>query len=171
MKHLIFLLILILGLFACSKNMPYENEFTKSEKAFEKFKQQNNNSYKFVLYIGSWTNFTSETTIYVQNGKVVKRDYTARQGVWQNDKWNYTTLEEYSETESNINTHVNGPKAVTLDEIYTKAKNELLKVNSKENKIFLETENNGMISSVGYVPNGCQDDCFRGYSISSIDAY
>lgn len=165
----IFLFILTITLFSCSKNLAYENEFTKSEKTFHQFKRQNNNSYKFVLYNSSWTNTGFETTIYVQNGKVVRKDFLATQGEWKNDKWNYTVLEEYTETEPNINTHVSGPRAITLDEIYAIAKNDLLTVDKKSNTIYFEAKNNGMISSVGYFPIGCQDDCFRGYSISSIE--
>ena len=170
MKNLLLFLILAVSLAACSKeDIAYESQFSKSEKAFNTFKEKNNNSYKFILHIHSWSGFSSETTVYVQNGKVVRRDYVATLGVWENDKWNFTILEEYTETENEINTNVNGPKAVTLDEVYSKAKNELLKVNSKENTIYFETKNEGMISSVGYVPQGCQDDCFRGYQISGIE--
>ena len=168
-KNLLLFLILVVSLTGCSKdNIAYENQFIKSEKAFNVFKVENNNSYKFVLHISSWTNFSSETTIYVQNGKVVRRDYIAKQGVWENGRWNFIILEEYTEVENEINTQVKLPKAITLDQIYSEAKNELLKVNSKENTIYFETENEGMISSVGYAPKGCQDDCFKGYNISGI---
>ena len=169
MKYVLFLFMLPVIIFSsCSKEMPYEEDFLKSEKAFHNFKQQNNNSYTFVLSTYSWTNFSSETTIHVKNGKIVGRDYIAKQGKWINDKWEFTILEEYIETEGNVNTHINGLTAITLDEVYQKTKNELLKVDGKQNTIYFEAKNNGMISSVGYVPNNCADDCFMGYTISRI---
>jgi len=35
---------------------------------------------------------------------------------------------------------------------------------------YFEAKNNGMISSCGYWPNNCADDCFTGVSITLIEA-
>lgn len=171
MKQILFLTILSVFLFSCSKDIAYENTLEKSQQAFEKFKQQNDNSYIFVLTTHSWTNYRTETTLYVKNGKVVGRDFIAKKGEWINNQWEFTIMHEFSETQQNLNTHEGVYEAITLDEVYNKAKNELLKVDDKTNIISFETENNGMISNVGYTPKNCADDCFNGYTISSIEPF
>ena len=75
---------------------------------------------------------------------------------------------EWTENEAEIGTHKNqGAEALTLDEIYNKAENEWL-IKRKNGKAYFESENNGLISSCGYVVNGCMDDCFVGIRIEII---
>jgi len=57
----------------------------------------------------------------------------------------------------------------TLDDIYDKARTEWLK-NRSDASISFEANNNGLISSAGFIPNGCMDDCFMGIHIRSIEA-
>jgi len=38
----------------------------------------------------------------------------------------------------------------------------------KDASVYFEAKNNGMISSCGYVQDGCMDDCFNGINIASI---
>jgi hypothetical protein len=57
---------------------------------------------------------------------------------------------------------------MTLDEIYDRAKSDWLRKRSNAQTYF-EANNNGLISSCGYVEEGCQDDCFRGITIASVE--
>ncbi len=78
---------------------------------------------------------------------------------------------EWSEEEGDLGKSVETPASslMTLDEVYDKAKNVWLR--KRENaKVIFETKNNGLISSCGYINDGCQDDCFSGIGISSIEA-
>ena len=63
----------------------------------------------------------------------------------------------------------NAADALTLDEIYSKAKNEWL-VKRKNVTNYFEAKNDGLISTCGYVEKGCVDDCFAGITIKSIQS-
>jgi hypothetical protein len=80
-------------------------------------------------------------------------------------------VSSWDEDANNIGTHNAGAEVLTLDQIYDKAKNEWLKADTKTNKIYFETDAKGLIASCGYVPDGCQDDCFTGVTITSIKAF
>jgi hypothetical protein len=55
-----------------------------------------------------------------------------------------------------------------LDEIYEKARSNWLKKRGNA-KTYFEAKNDGLISSCGYAEDGCQDDCFNGINITSIE--
>ena len=197
-NHCLFVVILALGLFACSKSdIEYENSFQKSEKALSTFKASNNNSYLFEVTGGTWVGYSWKTSIKVTNGVAVERKFTYTgfdniikpSAGWDAESISailvamQITAAEYEanageklsetldwvETGAAIGSHKNSPASafLTLDEIYSTAKNDWLK--KKPNvETYFETKNNGMISNCGYVENGCMDDCFRGISISLI---
>jgi hypothetical protein len=74
----------------------------------------------------------------------------------------------WTENENEINTHREmAAAAITLDEVYEKARTEWL-IKRKDVNVYFETKNNGMISSCGYVNKGCMDDCFNGIRIAYI---
>jgi len=58
---------------------------------------------------------------------------------------------------------------LTLDGIYSKAKTVWLRADQKQNDVYFETRNNGLISLADFVPKGCQDDCLNGISIKKIN--
>ncbi|MDD2426409.1 MAG: hypothetical protein PHU00_10410, partial [Bacteroidales bacterium] len=57
--------------------------------------------------------------------------------------------------------------AVTLDVIYSKARQEWL-LKRENAQTYFEAKNNGLISCCGYVEKGCMDGCFNGIYISYI---
>jgi hypothetical protein len=174
MKHSAFLsaLLLISTLFvSCKKDtLNHENEFEKSYHEWQAFKQSSGDSYRYMVTFGSWTGFGTETIITVTNGKVTQRSYQLllpRQG-------NPSPVPippdqmAWTENENEINTHTEmAAKAMTLDEVYEKARTEWL-IKREGADVYFETKNNGMISSCGYVNNGCMDDCFNGIRIAYI---
>lgn len=167
-KIYFFSLLLIGSLFAsCKKSdIEYDSDFNKSNRAWANFKASSGNSYRFMIGTGSWTGYGTETIITVRNGIVVGRSYVAKAII--RPATTATIMKEWVEDESNLNTHAEGATSVTLDEIYHKAKTDWL-LKRKDATTSFEAKNNGLISSAGYVPNGCADDCFRGISIVFIE--
>lgn len=150
------------------ENIVYPYEFVKSQQALLDFKKSTNNNYKYQVAEGSWTGLTWETTITVEDGVVTKRSfkYTSTKGLPENIS---AEEQEWTEKENEIGTHKIGAEPLTLDEIYDKAQEEWL-LKKENTEFFFETENNGLISTCGYVINNCADDCFRGINIENIEA-
>jgi len=165
--HLYLLTLLLLAIVACKKEtIEHENSFDRSYKSWISFKAAANDTYRYHIVSSSWTGNSSETIITVKNGKVINRSYLAKAVVQPGNT--ITVISEWTEDEKSLNTHNDGATTLTLDEIYDRAKSVWL-VKRKDAKTSLETNNNGMISSCGYIINGCQDDCFNGISISVIE--
>jgi hypothetical protein len=147
-----------------------KTEFDISYEKFVAFKAQSNNSYFYVAnrsyaFFGDRT----ETKITVKNGKVVKREYT----MWTNPNATGTVVKEtWIEKDDSLNTHENtrADEALTLDQVYAKAKSTWLNVDKKENEVYFDAKNDGLISSAGYSAKGCQDDCFNGIHIKEVSA-
>lgn len=77
---------------------------------------------------------------------------------------------EWTESEDELYSHqgTSAAEAITLDEVYKRAKNDWLKIR-EDASVFFEANNNGLISSCGFINDGCQDDCFSGITISKIE--
>lgn len=168
-----FLTLMLLGhlISSCvSDDLEHQNEFEASQTTWMDFKESSNNSYTYTVVFGSWVGFSWETTLTVIDGVISKRHFK------------YTTLPEdlseaipdeeleWTENENELGSHQNGADLMTLDELYTKARQEWLV--KRENAVtYFERENNGMISTCGYVENNCADDCFNGIEIDRIEAF
>lgn len=164
-----FILLLSLTFFtACKKDdIAYENAFQKSNKTWLAFKKESNNNYSYTVSSGSWTGYSSLTVITIKNGKVVARAFKSQTTNYKPSGVEVIERESWTENANSLNTHQSGAGTLTLDEVYAKAKSIWL-VKRKEAETFFETNNNGMISSAGYVEKGCQDDCFNGIKITLI---
>lgn len=166
--YLMILLLLTCAFTSCKKSdIEYENDYDKSYKAWLDFKKSSNNTYRYTVHSGSWTGQSSETTITVKDGKVIGRDYIAKS--IKGHPHEVVIREEWTEDIKDLNSHPNGYNTITLDDIYHKAKTEWL-IKRKDADVSLETKNNGMISSCGFVPKNCMDDCFSGINIKLIEA-
>lgn len=163
----VFVLLLAFAIIGCKKEaIEYRKEFDKSFKTWIDFKVSASNNYKYQLVTNSWTGFSTQTTITVKGGKVIQRAYIAKT---VKQPGNVITIhEEWVESEQELNSHKNYGAILTLDEIYEKAKTELL-IKRDDGEISFESKNNGMISSCGFVPKNCADDCFSGFRISFIE--
>ncbi|MEE1944880.1 hypothetical protein VRU48_07175 [Pedobacter sp. KR3-3] len=168
-NHYFFVLLLLAGLFAsCKKSdIAFESDFARSYKTYTAFKSSTNDSYRYQVNTASWTGHSTETIITVKNGKVVKRAYVAK-NISGGPTPQIVVVEQWIEEEGSLNTHANGAATLTLDQIYEKARTVWL-LKRKGAKTSLETKNNGMISSCGYVEDNCADDCFNGISIAFIE--
>lgn len=173
MKTRIYLIaLLMIGslVVSCSADddLNYQNDFDKSHEAWLNFKEQSGNSYKYTVVGSSWVGFSWETTITVVDGKIIQRDFK------------YTSFDdldtipedelEWVENGSEVGSHQNqASDPLTLDAIYAKAENEWL-IKRKDATTYFETGNKGMLSTCGYVINGCMDDCFIGIHIKNIES-
>lgn len=171
MKNAVILIFMVLVAAGCKKDsISKQTEYQTSYRAWLSYKQSVNNSYSYTVNTGSWTGFGTETVINVINGKIVSRSYTAYRLVANPPNGSTKTIvNSWSENAASLNTHAHeGAELLTLDEVYAKAKSVWLAADKKENDVYFEALNNGLISDCGYVPKGCQDDCFTGINISSI---
>ncbi|RYG15423.1 MAG: hypothetical protein EOO07_15455 [Chitinophagaceae bacterium] len=167
-KNLYLLLLIITSFTACKKDdIVYDDAFQKSNKAWLAFKKESNNNYSYTVTFGSWTGYSSNTIIVVKNGKVVERSFKSQTINYKPTGMEIVERENWTETATNLNTHQSGAENLTLDEVYAKAKSSWL-LKRKDAETFFEANNNGMISSAGYVEKGCQDDCFNGIKITAI---
>lgn len=163
----VFVLLLALTLSACKKEtIEHRKDFDISFKTWLDFKTSTNNNYKYQLVTKSWTGLSTQTTITVKQGKVIERAYMAQT---VKHPGNIITInEEWVENKQELNSHKNYGVILTLDEIYEKAKTEFL-IKRDDGTTSFESKNNGMISSCGFTPKDCADDCFSGFTIAFIE--
>jgi len=166
-RKLYFFALLFIGILitSCEKSdLDYEQDFEQSYNEWLSFKKISGDSYRYMVIGGSVFGPGWQTTITVTNGKVTQRHfkYTSVNG--------FTIPQEaleWTENEREINSHEFGASALTLDQIYEKARNEWL-IKRKNAKTYFEHYNGNLISSCGYVEDGCMDDCFTGINIAYI---
>jgi len=175
-RKIIFFTLLFVGLifYACDKSdFTHEDDFERSRSLWLNFKKQSDNSYKYIVQGSTWVGYSWETTITVVEGKVIQRSFKYTEDVdFPEGEKNRPEIEmEWTENENEINTHKDTPasKAITLDEVYEKARQEWL-TRRKDVTTYFEANNKGMISLCGYVPEGCMDDCFTGIRIVGIES-
>ena len=158
--------VLFLSIFSSCKKDVLNSDFEHSRKVWLAFKKSANNNYSYTVKTASWAGFGDSTIISVNNGIVSGRMYTSY--TIDGATGQTSTRETWTETSTNLNTHQSGASTINLDAVYEKAINDWLKADKKQNTIYFEAKNQGMISTCGYVPNGCQDDCLTGIRISNI---
>jgi hypothetical protein len=167
-KLLPILTLIIICLSACKKDEVH-TRLDDSYKAWSAFKSSSANSYTYTAFSGSVFGGYRETKFTIVAGKITKREFLSGHNLPNTDS--LTVNKQWVEDSTHLGTH--GSEAhelLTLDEVYSKAKKEWLSVNKKDNDVYFEANNNGMISSAGYVPKGCMDDCFNGINIKAITA-
>ena len=172
-QPLILACLLLMSAFfiSCHKsNMNYENDFGKSYQEWLSFKKTSGNSYRYKVVSNSWVGSGWETTLTVTEGKITQRYYklTLPRGYTGNIPADRL---EWTENGNEVNTHTQSgaAAAITLDQVYEKARTEWL-LKRQNSKTYFEAKNDGMISSCGYVNDGCADDCFVGINIAYIQA-
>ena len=193
-----FLILILSVFFVACESFEHQSEFDKSFQKWQNFKNSNKNSYRYVTTGSSWVGVSWETEIVVENGEITERKfrYINFESVvrpingWDQESANRVFeklphLKEYlkernldvlsylewTERKIELGTHTETAASAlwTLDQIYTKAKDEWL-VKRENVTTYFKAENAGMLSSCGYVENNCADDCFRGVSIRLIEA-
>lgn len=173
MKGNLFLLILLFTgtiFTSCDKSdLEYENDFERSHKEWLGFKEASGNSYRYMVTTSSWVGWSTQTIITVSDGIITQRHfkYNSVEGLAENVPQEAL---EWTEDENEINSHeyTGAAEALTFDQVYDKARNEWL-IKRENAKTYFGADNNGLISSSGYVEDGCMDDCFMGIKIAYIE--
>lgn len=172
---LIFPLISLL-LISCSVETVRENaniegeygfNFKESKHEWDKLKTRNGNSYFYVFLEQSFAGFGSETKITVNRGKVVSRHYEAFE-ISEEDGSKIITFSYAEESKKDLGKHAEGALPLTMDELYRSCIARYLIADPYTNEVFFETNEEGVMILCGFVPNGCQDDCYRGITISEF---
>ena len=171
---LLMLLFLLLTFFSCSieavrENLLLEGEygynFRESKSQWDKLKREHGNSYEYTLMEQSWTGHGSETTMKVENGKVVARYFEAF--IISDEDGSKKITDSYrEESKKEIGSHEEGAPPLSIDDLYKTCLAEYLIFDPGANMVYFETTKDGIIALCGYVPTGCADDCFQGLKIS-----
>lgn len=149
---------MLLAFAGCKKQSADLSDYDVSLAKWNSYKISVHNSYSFVIFsyapLGINPDF-AETKITVQNGVIIGRDYS------NNSRHIYT------ETKTDLRSHTEGAEPITLDDVYTKAKNVWLKDDPSHGPGILETNNNGLISRCGYTITSAYNN-FVGIEIKLI---
>ena len=142
-------------------------DFRESRTAWKNLKKQNGNSYAYTILEQSFTGHGSETTIEVEEGKVRARFYIAF--IISDEDGTKSITDRYEEiTKKDIGSHSLGAPPLTIDKLYSTCLSKYLTVDHEANEIYFETNEEGVMMLCGFVPVGCQDDCYRGIRISEF---
>lgn len=169
---ILFLMALISGscgleeAFAPHLNVEGESGYTyiESRSSWMALKKENGNSYEYSLEVLSFTGHGDRTTMTVDNGKVMKRNYLTF--FRDPDTGEIEEQEVYTESGAEVGSNTEGARPLTIDALYETCASEYLVVDEEKNTIYFDTNSEGVISLCGYVPNGCADDCFQGITFS-----
>lgn len=169
MLPLTFLLFYSCSVDAMQEKLSVEGEhgfdFRESKSAWKALKKKHGDSYVYTVLEQSWTGHGSETTIEVERGKVNSRYYVAFE-ISEEDGTKSIT-DRYEETSrQEIGSHSLGAPPYTIDKLYSTCLSKYLTVDHQANEVFFETNEEGVMMLCGFVPVGCQDDCYRGIRIS-----
>ena len=165
---LISLFAIALFLVSCEDSIDSKNKetYNYSFNQWKKLKKQNGNSYEYKTTFSSWVGYSTRTTVYIENDIVTSRECYV---TYHNpETFNIDTLNYYIESEREIGVNEIGANPLTIDELYDSCAGEYLKVDSKKNTIYMETNKDGLLNLCGFVPDNCADDCYFGIKIDTI---
>lgn len=181
-----------------SLSIDHESAYKKSLKKWENFKSESNNSYTYVIETYRFfSSPPSRITLTVENGILTKRsgykmDLFAVQrpeSGWTKENirealistnMDNARIEEmltadfianmdWEEDQNNLGKYDPKDLAMTIDQIYQKAKDTWL-VPTKDSEAIFETDNKGIISLVGIKLKPYEDVPFNGVRIVSVTA-
>jgi len=163
------LVVLFLMMVSCGED---DNDFSlitdfKTSKAkWEQQKSIHGNSYTYQTTFISWTGYRTMTELTIKDGIVISRLYEAFEINGPNGQ--KEIIDSYFEQGTDLGSNENGANLLTIDQLYDSCISDYLTAGTKDNKLYFEAKLDGTMSTCGYVPNGCVDDCFFGVQINSI---
>lgn len=143
--------------------------YNESKDLWADLKEVNGNSYTYTIEFISWAGFGSRTTIKVEEGEVSERYYEYFLQKYEDGEYQEEITETYTEAGDELGSHEAGAEPLTIDQLYGICISEYLVVNETENTIYFNTNDTGVISECGYVPDNCADDCFIGFQMSNFE--
>jgi hypothetical protein len=136
-------------------------ELAESQKTWDAAKADHANSYTYTRDFHSFIGFSGRTTLVVKNGVVVERTYKA-----QHVSGGEPTI--WTETGAEVGTHDEGAEPVLVDALYEECRGRVLTQDEDKNWMSFSLDDQGLLQHCTFTPMGCQDDCARGPTISSI---
>lgn len=140
--------------------------YVQSQKEWNKLKKRHQNSYQYTVLEQSFSGFGSETTITVINGDVVSRKYESF-SISEEDGTK-EIIDSYVEEKEELGMHDEGWPPVDLDEMYKDCGTDYLMVDPDSHTLYFDTNEDGVMTLCGNVPELCGDDCFNGFSITNF---
>lgn len=147
-----------------AKRQELIDAYEESYNLWLELNEEHGESYRFTRRYASWVGYGSSTTIYVENGEIVKRTY--QEFNLENPDGDYPSWVETGEA---IGSHRNGESVSTLEDLYPVCKDILMNTPLEDNDVWFNTNDYGIMAYCGYYPHGCMDDCSEGLSIVEFE--
>lgn len=134
---------------------PQQKQLAESLETWNTLKTENGDHYRYEVSAGSVFGPSYDTTLTVQKGEVVQRDL----GITEIDnEGNVTTTESWSETGAALGSHDEGAELITLDERYSRCRDDVLNRNASTEDVTLEFQANGVLASCYTIPKNVEYD-------------
>lgn len=137
--------------------------YSESKSKWLQMKKEKGDSYNYKVQEISWTGHGNNTLITIVNGKAVARTY--QEFFMDPDTGSIENGYGYSETKVDLGKNEAGARPWTIDHLYSICLAEYLVVDDESNTIFFDTDEEGILTSCGFVPDDCADDCFTGITL------
>lgn len=167
---LMFSCFLIAAQLALLADSPAE-QLAKSKIKWAETKAKHGDTYNYTVRFQSFVGFGHSTTIFVEKGKVVKRQFEA----WDSPKAPPVSGvapmpgKTWVEEEDQIGKHQEGANAKTLDELYDVAEKVVHTKLENFQKLYLQMDNAGLLRHAFIVDTRIADDAPRkGVAIENI---
>lgn len=149
-----------MGLVACSQ-VAQIGELERSLDTWRSLKAAYGEHYRYESNFGSWVGFSSVTTFEVQGEVVVTRSYEAT-------SVDGTVSDSWVERGAEVGRHEVGEPPRTLEQVYGVCRDEVLTKDRVRHTIYLEFQENGVLSLCEYAEKSCVDDCSRGVDVRNL---
>jgi len=148
----------------CVKKMDnhYLEKLQESLLQWRDHKQQKGSAYQYSSEFSSWVGFGNETTIFVRDDAVVRREYRA----WDADR--RETMHWIEDVPDKLGIHKEGAPLQTVEKLYEDCRDILATKNNEENDIHLGFDANGILGYCLFAPKNCADDCSSGVRINNL---
>ena len=143
------------GIFDRQSVADLQMKLAESRAVWEKEKETHKNSYTYTRSFESWVGFGNNTTVKVQNGKVVERRFQE----FDRDR---KITSSYVEGPNDIGRHNEGEPPVTMEVLYEECARSHLKQDPKTKVISLSLSPEGILTGCSFRAIRCKDDCSRG---------
>ena len=142
-------------LLASCGQLAEQSELDESLTTWNALKAENGDYYRYEVSAGSVVGPHYDTTLTVQEGEVVQRDLAIAE---IDDEGNVTVTERWSETGAALDTHDEGAELITLDERYSRCRDDVLNQDPTTNDIYLEFQDNSVLASCYAIPKNVDYD-------------
>lgn len=139
--------------------------YNQSLSEWQKLKALHGDSYTYQISFQSWTGSGFQSDFRIEQGFVTERSYSK---LTIDSAGTKSVKLIYNEKGTAVGSHEEGPAPLTIDELYHNCANEFLNVDKKSNSLYFAADESGVLKTCGFVPKGCQDDCFQGIRITSF---